>query len=500
MARASSPRRGACPAPRRPARQWCRRRGSARRRTSRAVSVTVIALRQAQSIGFASGVTLVTGRQLDRREVAVGQQEASASSAAAGDIRRRGQPAPTVPRGGASRRPESPWAGVVVIKFRYSSSGHQGVGADVQPGSVVNCQRSQASINGSNLAVQHRLRCCSISWPVRRSLTSCRAAAHSCGSGCPSPTDDMLALQPGRLFGALARLPSPRAGRAGCFMANSRFCNCERSFWQVTTMPLGIWVRRTAVEFFCTFWPPAPADGYTSILQVVGVDLDLDIVLEFGHAPRPARTRCGGGRRVERRDAHQAVGARLGIGCSRRRWGRACARVALLMPASSPSVRSMISVFQPRVSAQRVYIAQQHLAPSPGPRCRPRGRGSRAGRCCCRAGRSAPGPVLCGRAGQQGARSRARPRLRLRCCPRLRPVPAGPQIAHLRRDAAPFVHLRLQRGQPLHHALARGSDRPRSRRPPDCSVSRIIRRSLPAKSKTHLDLRDALVEMRQRLL
>ncbi len=41
-------------------------------------------------------------------------------------------------------------------------------------------------------------------------------------------------------------------------IAVSRFCNCDRSFWQETTMPLGRCVMRTAVSVLLTFCPPAP--------------------------------------------------------------------------------------------------------------------------------------------------------------------------------------------------------------------------------------------------
>ncbi len=36
-------------------------------------------------------------------------------------------------------------------------------------------------------------------------------------------------------------------------MAFARFLSCERSSWQVTTMPVGRWVRRTAVAILLTF-------------------------------------------------------------------------------------------------------------------------------------------------------------------------------------------------------------------------------------------------------
>ena len=43
-----------------------------------------------------------------------------------------------------------------------------------------------------------------------------------------------------------SRSSSSRACRI--FIADSRFCSCDRSFWQVTTIPVGMWVIRTADE------------------------------------------------------------------------------------------------------------------------------------------------------------------------------------------------------------------------------------------------------------
>ena len=40
--------------------------------------------------------------------------------------------------------------------------------------------------------------------------------------------------------------------------AVARFLCCERSFWQATTMPVGMWVMRTAESVVLTCWPPAP--------------------------------------------------------------------------------------------------------------------------------------------------------------------------------------------------------------------------------------------------
>ena len=42
------------------------------------------------------------------------------------------------------------------------------------------------------------------------------------------------------------------------FIATSRFWVCDRSFWQVTTIPEGLWVNLTAEDVLLTCWPPAP--------------------------------------------------------------------------------------------------------------------------------------------------------------------------------------------------------------------------------------------------
>ena len=43
-------------------------------------------------------------------------------------------------------------------------------------------------------------------------------------------------------------------------MARALFCSWDRSFWQVTTMPEGRWVMRTAESVVLTPWPPLPED------------------------------------------------------------------------------------------------------------------------------------------------------------------------------------------------------------------------------------------------
>ena len=47
---------------------------------------------------------------------------------------------------------------------------------------------------------------------------------------------------------------------ASTCIARALFCSCERSFWQVTTMPVGRWVMRTAESVVLTPWPPLPDD------------------------------------------------------------------------------------------------------------------------------------------------------------------------------------------------------------------------------------------------
>ena len=86
---------------------------------------------------------------------------------------------------------------------------------------------------------------------------SCTGAARSCGSGCPSRRSTCSPL----IFACSSACfcSSSSISRASSTrIADSRLRPCERSFWQVTTMPVGMCVMRMAVEFFWTFWPPWP--------------------------------------------------------------------------------------------------------------------------------------------------------------------------------------------------------------------------------------------------
>ena len=45
----------------------------------------------------------------------------------------------------------------------------------------------------------------------------------------------------------------------------SLFWNWLRSVWQETTMPVALWIRRTADEVLLMCWPPAPEERNTCI-------------------------------------------------------------------------------------------------------------------------------------------------------------------------------------------------------------------------------------------
>jgi hypothetical protein len=43
-------------------------------------------------------------------------------------------------------------------------------------------------------------------------------------------------------------------------IADSLFCSWDFSFWQLTTVPVGRWVIRTAESVVLTLWPPGPEE------------------------------------------------------------------------------------------------------------------------------------------------------------------------------------------------------------------------------------------------
>ena len=54
-------------------------------------------------------------------------------------------------------------------------------------------------------------------------------------------------------------------------MALSRFWNWLRSCWHSTTVPVGLWMSRTAEEVLFTCWPPAPEERNTCISMSAGL-------------------------------------------------------------------------------------------------------------------------------------------------------------------------------------------------------------------------------------
>jgi hypothetical protein len=73
----------------------------------------------------------------------------------------------------------------------------------------------------------------------------------------------LLALHALALGVSLLALDVPQLGLEHA-RAVAMFLCCERSSWQATTMPVGMWVRRTAESVLLTCWPPAPPERKVS--------------------------------------------------------------------------------------------------------------------------------------------------------------------------------------------------------------------------------------------
>src|ERR1700688_3193201 len=79
------------------------------------------------------------------------------------------------------------------------------------------------------------------------------------------------------------------------FIAIARFLCCERSFWQLTTMPLGKWVIRTAESVLLTCWPPAPLARKVSMRRSAGVIVTSTLSSIDGKTKNEANEEWGGG-------------------------------------------------------------------------------------------------------------------------------------------------------------------------------------------------------------
>ena len=67
------------------------------------------------------------------------------------------------------------------------------------------------------------------------------------------------------------------------------FCSWDFSSCIETTIPVGLWVIRTAESVVLTDWPPGPGGAVDVDLQVVLVDLDLDLLGLGQHRDRRGR-------------------------------------------------------------------------------------------------------------------------------------------------------------------------------------------------------------------
>ena len=90
-------------------------------------------------------------------------------------------------------------------------------------------------------------------------------------------------------------------------IARSRFLCCERSFWQLTTIPVGMCVMRTAESVVFTCCPPLPPERYVSMRMSSGLMIDLDALVDFRGDEDAGERSMPSLRLIERRDAHQAM-------------------------------------------------------------------------------------------------------------------------------------------------------------------------------------------------
>ena len=140
-------------------------------------------------------------------------------------------------------------------------------------------------------------------------------------------------------------------------MAFSRFWNWLRSAWHSTTVPVGLWMRRTAEEVLLTCWPPAPLARKTCISTSAGFN-------ETSTASISGRTATVAAL-VWIRPPDSVSGTRWTRWTPDSNFSREYApspsmRTAhSFTPPSSVSLRFVISVSQPRLSAYMVYIRRR---------------------------------------------------------------------------------------------------------------------------------------------
>ena len=91
------------------------------------------------------------------------------------------------------------------------------------------------------------------------------------GGGHNSATGDSSTVGGGRSNRCEAATTTVSGGYRNTASALVLFLSCERSSWQVATIPVGTWVIRTAVATLFTFCPPAPPLWKISISRSSGL-------------------------------------------------------------------------------------------------------------------------------------------------------------------------------------------------------------------------------------
>jgi hypothetical protein len=161
------------------------------------------------------------------------------------------------------------------------------------------------------IAVEHLLRVAAFDAGAQI-LDARSGPARSCGSGCPSRCRTWSPPpRPSRrcASGFPARTAWPRS----IFIARSRLACWNARSGRPPRCRSGTWVMRTADSVLLTCWPPAPERGTRRCLQVGRVDLDLDVVVDFGRHEHRGETGVAAVVRIERRLAHQPMHAGFGL-------------------------------------------------------------------------------------------------------------------------------------------------------------------------------------------
>src|SRR6516164_818736 len=143
--------------------------------------------------------------------------------------------------------------------------------------------------------------------------------------------------------------------------AVARFLCWERSAWQTTAMPVGMWVRRTADSVLLTCWPPAPPERIVSVrtsASLMSITMRSDHRIDADFRERGVAA----GVRIERRDAHQPVHAVLRLEPAERVLALDLDGRRLDAGLLAGGLLEVIDLVAALLGPARVH-AQQHLRP-----------------------------------------------------------------------------------------------------------------------------------------